>query len=219
MPGAHGLHGERRAHRAVHPAAHRDDDPAASQRLRLQSSSPRSDIGARGLWRCGRHRVSNDASTASADRRRFIWSTVVARAPHPFSRRLRWPRSETGIALACPGTLVATPRPSIHGGCSLSFDISGAPGVAPPPLNAALLLWQSAARSGDRAAIVERGSIVSYTALRERAALLGAALRTAGIGADDRVAIRLGGGRDAAAAFFGTLAAGAIAVVVNETLC
>src|SRR6266567_8789745 len=33
MPGAHGLHGERRAHRAVHAAAHRDDDPAAPQRL------------------------------------------------------------------------------------------------------------------------------------------------------------------------------------------
>src|SRR5437762_14008079 len=62
-------------------------------------------------------------------------------------------------------------------GCSLSIDVSGAPGVVPPPLNAALLLWQSAARFGDRVAIVERGSTVDYTALRERAAVLGAALR------------------------------------------
>jgi len=100
----------------------------------------------------------------------------------------------------------------------LSIDVSGGPGVVPPPLNAALLLWQSAARRGDRVAIVERGSTVDYTALRERAAVLGAALRAAGMGADDRVAILLERGRDAAAAFFGTLAAGAIAVVVNETL-
>jgi acyl-CoA synthetase (AMP-forming)/AMP-acid ligase II len=47
---------------------------------------------------------------------------------------------------------------------------------------------------------------------------MGATLRAAGIGTDDRVAILLERGRDAAAAFFGTLAAGAIAVVVNETL-
>ncbi len=100
----------------------------------------------------------------------------------------------------------------------MSIHRSSAPGTSPPPLNAALLLWGSAARRADRAAVVERGSTVSYAALRERAAAIGAALRAAGIGADDRVAILLERGRDAAAAFFGTLAAGAIAVVVNETL-
>jgi len=86
------------------------------------------------------------------------------------------------------------------------------------PRNAALLLWESAARNGDRPAVVERGSTVSYNALRERAAAIGAALRAAGVRADDRVAILLERGRDAAAAYFGTLAAGAIAVIVNETL-
>ena len=33
MPRSDGLHGERRAHRAVHTAAHGDDDPATPQRL------------------------------------------------------------------------------------------------------------------------------------------------------------------------------------------
>ncbi len=94
---------------------------------------------------------------------------------------------------------------------------AGAPGALPPGPNAAFLLWDSAAR-GERPAIVERGSSVSYATLRERAAAIGAALRAAGIAPDDRVAILLERGRDAAAAFFGTLAAGAIAVVVNETL-
>ena len=84
--------------------------------------------------------------------------------------------------------------------------------------NAAQLLWHSAGRHGDRPAVVERGSTVTYTALRERAAAIGAALRAAGVGADDRAAILLERGRDAAAAYFGALAAGAIAVVVNETL-
>ena len=107
---------------------------------------------------------------------------------------------------------------AIHRECSLSIDV-GAPGVSPPsPRNAALLLWDSAGRHGDRPAVVERGSAVTYTALRERAAAIGAALRAAGVGADDRVAILLERGRDAAAAYFGTLAAGAIAVVANETL-
>jgi amino acid adenylation domain-containing protein len=104
-----------------------------------------------------------------------------------------------------------------HRECSLSID-ADTPDLSPLPLNAAHLLWDSAARHGDRPAVVERGSTVTYSALRERAATIGAALRAEGIGTEDRVAILLERGRDAAAAFFGTLAAGAIAVVVNETL-
>jgi len=99
----------------------------------------------------------------------------------------------------------------------LSID-AAAPDALPPTLNAALLLWGSAAHRGERPAVVERGSTASYTVLRERAAAIGAALRAARIEPDDRVAILLERGQDAAAAFFGTLAAGAIAVVVNETL-
>jgi amino acid adenylation domain-containing protein len=108
---------------------------------------------------------------------------------------------------------------AIHREYSLSIDV-GAPGRLTPSFtsNAARLLWDSAARHGDRPAVVERGSTVTYTALRDRAAAIGATLCAAGVGADDRVAILLERGRDAAAAFFATLAAGAIAVVVNETL-
>ena len=84
--------------------------------------------------------------------------------------------------------------------------------------NAAHLLWDSAARHGDRPAVVERGSTLTYSAERERASAIGAALLAAGTEGGDRVAILLERGRDAAAAFFGTLAAGAIAVIVNETL-
>ncbi len=84
--------------------------------------------------------------------------------------------------------------------------------------NAATLLWRSAQSHGDRPAVVERGSSVPYAALRDHAAAFGAALRASGVAPGDRVAIWLERGRDAAAAFFGTLAAGATAVIVNETL-
>jgi amino acid adenylation domain-containing protein len=98
------------------------------------------------------------------------------------------------------------------------------PAPAPTPAadalagNAALLLWRTALQYGDRPAVVERDYTVSYAALRDHAAAFGAALRAAGVAAGDRVAIWLDRGRDAAAAFFGVLAAGATAVIVNETL-
>src|SRR5947199_2403508 len=142
-------------------------------------------------------------------------------APRCHVAHLSRPRNARRAAVSRRGPLVRSLQyrdKAIHRECSLSIDV-GAPGVSPPsPRNAALLLWDSAGRHGDRPAVVERGSAVTYTALRERAAAIGAALRAAGVGADDRVAILLERGRDAAAAYFGTLAAGAIAVVVNETL-
>ena len=96
----------------------------------------------------------------------------------------------------------------------LSIDVA-APGV---PGNAAALLWQAAARHALRPAVVERGGTVSYATLRDHAAAFGAALSAASVAPGDRVAIWLERGAEAAAAFFGTLAAGAIAVIVNETL-
>jgi amino acid adenylation domain-containing protein len=88
----------------------------------------------------------------------------------------------------------------------------------PHAANAAFLLWQAALRHGPGPAVVERGSTVTYAALRDHAAAFGAALRAAGVAPGDRVAIWLERDRDAAAAFFGALAAGALAVIVNETL-
>jgi len=86
--------------------------------------------------------------------------------------------------------------------------------------NAALLLWRAAhtPASADRPAIVERDAVVDYAGLRGRAAAVAAALTAAGAGPDRPVAIFLERGCDAAAAFFGTLAIGGIAVFINETL-
>jgi amino acid adenylation domain-containing protein len=82
----------------------------------------------------------------------------------------------------------------------------------------ATMLWATAESSGDRLAVVERGSSTDYRTLCRRAASIGLHLRGRGIRADERVAIFLERGAEAAAAFFGVAAAGAIAVIVNETL-
>jgi amino acid adenylation domain-containing protein len=82
----------------------------------------------------------------------------------------------------------------------------------------ATMLWARAEASRDRIAIVERGSSTDYRALRMRATSVALHLRNLGIRPDDRVAIFLERGAEAAAAFFGVAAAGAIAVIVNETL-
>ena len=82
----------------------------------------------------------------------------------------------------------------------------------------ATMLWARAEASGERMAVVERGSSTDYRALRMRATSVALHLRGLGIRPDDRVAIFLERGAEAAAAFFGVAAAGAIAVIVNETL-
>jgi amino acid adenylation domain-containing protein len=84
--------------------------------------------------------------------------------------------------------------------------------------NVAGTLWDSADSAGDRQAVVMRGRAVSYDSLRARAAAVAAALRQAGVQANERAAIFLERDADAAAVFFGVLAAGAVAVVINETL-
>src|SRR4051794_18211451 len=82
----------------------------------------------------------------------------------------------------------------------------------------AMMLWATAQSSGDRLAVAERGGRTDYEALRSRAASVGLHLQGIGIRPDDRVAIFLERGAEAAAAFFGTAVAGAIAVIINETL-
>jgi amino acid adenylation domain-containing protein len=82
----------------------------------------------------------------------------------------------------------------------------------------ARMLWATAESSGDRVAVIERAGGMDYQTLCRRAASIGLHLRGRGIRADERVAIFLERGAEAAAAFFGVAAAGAIAVIVNETL-
>jgi len=84
--------------------------------------------------------------------------------------------------------------------------------------NVATLLWRTAQVDPLAAAVVERDQTTAYGALLARAAAVASALRAAGAAPDRPVAILLERGADAVAAFFGTLAAGGIAVVLNETL-
>jgi len=84
--------------------------------------------------------------------------------------------------------------------------------------NVAELLLAAARAHGSRPAIVERDRQADYAALAARAAAIAEALAAAGVGANDRVAMLLERGADAAAAFFGTVGTGAIAVIANETL-
>lgn len=88
-----------------------------------------------------------------------------------------------------------------------------------PAGNAAALLWAAAERDGAAPAFVERGgTAASYAAVRARAAAFARALTEAGARPGDRVAVFLERGSDAAAAWFGAVAAGAVGVFVNEAL-
>ena len=112
-----------------------------------------------------------------------------------------------------------------HNGCLCSLQSTFFTGArarfmnVPAELNpnVAWMLW-SEASNGDAVALVDRDGSHTYTALRNRALAFAEALAGCGIGHDHRVAIFLERGIDAAAAFFGTVALGGVAVNVNETL-
>lgn len=72
--------------------------------------------------------------------------------------------------------------------------------------------------AGDKAAVIDGERNVDYADLADRSLAIAEALARAGLKPGDRVAILLRRGAEAAAAFFGTLAAGAVAVMVNESL-
>jgi amino acid adenylation domain-containing protein len=80
------------------------------------------------------------------------------------------------------------------------------------------MLWETAARVGERVAVSEHGATTTYAQLVARASAIGRALQASGVQPGDRAAVFLERGADAAAAFFGVLAAGAVVVNVNETL-
>ena len=87
-----------------------------------------------------------------------------------------------------------------------------------PDRNVAYMLWDTAARSERQHAVVERRTTTDFGALRSRAGAIAASLHGLGVEPGDRVAMLLERGADAAAAFFGTIAAGAVGVIVNEGL-
>jgi amino acid adenylation domain-containing protein len=84
--------------------------------------------------------------------------------------------------------------------------------------NAAGMLFASARAAGDGLAVIDGDTVTSYRELAARAGGIAAALADEGIAPGDRVAILLRRSADAAAAFFGVLASGAVAAVVNELL-
>jgi amino acid adenylation domain-containing protein len=83
--------------------------------------------------------------------------------------------------------------------------------------NFANLLWQSSARWPARPAVGEQAGITSFGELVERASAFGAMLQSE-IQPGDRVGIFLERGAEAAAAYFGVLAAGGVAININERL-
>lgn len=77
---------------------------------------------------------------------------------------------------------------------------------------------QAGSASAEKIAIVDGPRRITYRGLHARAQHHAAVLMRAGVGKGDRVGIFLRRSIDAAAALFGTWFAGAVAVVVNETL-
>ena len=91
-------------------------------------------------------------------------------------------------------------------------------GIARPSANFARLVLETASFAGAKPAIVEGGREWSYDWLVGRAQAFAQTLDAAGVRPGDRVAILLPRGAESAAAFFGTLASGAVAVFVDDTL-
>lgn len=80
------------------------------------------------------------------------------------------------------------------------------------------MLLTSAASTPERPAVVDGDATTSYVELEARAIGVAEGLAAAEVEPGDRVAILLRRSADAAGAFFGVLASGGVAVVVNELL-
>lgn len=82
-------------------------------------------------------------------------------------------------------------------------------------MNFARILWDTADSVPERAAIRDGGVELSYAALTARAAAIAEALVEGGLERGARVAVLLPHGGDAAAAFYGAAATGAVVTVLN----
>lgn len=92
--------------------------------------------------------------------------------------------------------------------------------AVPPELapNAAHLLWRAADAVPGHPAIQTRQRVLTYAELRLLASSLAARLTELKVQPGERVAILMNRGAEAAAAFFGVLCTGAIAIHINESL-
>ena len=86
------------------------------------------------------------------------------------------------------------------------------------PRNFAHALLEAAREDPGRIAVASTDARWSYEALVDRSLGIARALVVAGVSPGDRVAIFLTRGAEACASFFGVLAAGAVAVFINESL-
>lgn len=82
-------------------------------------------------------------------------------------------------------------------------------------MNVAQLLWDTAGTMPDRLAIREGERTIGFAALRDRAAAVRDHLESRALAPGSRVGILLPHGIDAAAAFYGIVAAGYIAIIIN----
>jgi acyl-CoA synthetase (AMP-forming)/AMP-acid ligase II len=85
-------------------------------------------------------------------------------------------------------------------------------------VSVAHMLLETTSSAGNKAAVTNGEWTIGYADLATRSLAIAEALVQAGVKPGDRVGILLQRGSEAAAAFFGVVAAGAIAVMVNETL-
>jgi len=100
-----------------------------------------------------------------------------------------------------------------HGDLFPGDRLHAVPAAQAGTMNAAELLLEG--HDAARTALVCGEQSLSYGALRERTARAAAALRKRGVGAGDRVAIKLPDGLDWVCAYLGAIWAGAVAVAVN----
>jgi amino acid adenylation domain-containing protein len=108
-----------------------------------------------------------------------------------------------------------------NGGAPKTEDHRGAPAQERLPGcvgNAAEMLFTTVSGAANRLAVVDGDQTANYGELTTRSLAIASRLQKEGVQPGDRVAVLLQRGSDAAAAFFGVLASGAIAVTVNESL-
>ena len=85
-------------------------------------------------------------------------------------------------------------------------------------MNLATILHDTSATHGNRPALLDAGTAISYAELERRAGIVAALLHARGVEPGDRVAIRLPNGPAFVAAWFGVLKAGAVAVPLHVLL-
>lgn len=119
-----------------------------------------------------------------------------------------------GLRLTYPHHYRKRKKGSCEGGCVLRPK----PRWVSSPVNVAHMLLDTAMSTGDKTVVVQSERATGYADLAGRSLAVAEALTQAGVRPGDRVAVLLRRGEEAASAFFGVVAAGAIAVIVNESL-